>query len=968
MKCGPPSLRKDADEMMSNRNVLVSRYTLFLTIFTVILVCLMIVNTLRQRDLLAKIISRQFGAPVLRRALPLIDGDAFERLVKIPDPENPYYKETCQKLYKLKQESQCLYLYTEAPIENVGWYFIADGSALPGETGFSKLGDADNADITGFVLSKLKNEVMKTQTILPGKLADNGIWGISIMCYAPIINSAGKSVGVIGCDFDAQDIYNEMRKELLQQILIVAMIFAAGLAVSLSLLKLVLKQYRQFNELNIKAQSASAAKSNFLAKTSHEIRTPMNAILGMAELLLRRDISPEAYEDVLSIKHAGQNLLAIINDILDFSKIESGKLEIIPANYQLTSLLNDVINIIRMRITEKAVRFVVNADSRLPNNLRGDVVRIRQVLLNLLSNAVKYTHAGHISLTVTGEMSEKNYIKLCFAVADTGIGIKPEDAKNIFGEFIQLDLEKNQGVEGTGLGLAIGKSLCKLMSGDITIESVYGKGSVFTAIIPQEIRNGEFVAYVPDAETKRTLLLEQRAVNMKSLSESLQNLGVPLTQSSDREFFFNELRSGVYSFAFAPLPAIKQMLEVIESLRLDTVPVLLAELGAVANANIVSVHMPAYALPLANVLNGITEIQDNGKPVVRFSAPDARVLVVDDITANLAVAKGLLAVYQVQVDTASNGPDAVALVKQNSYDIVFMDHMMPGMDGIESTRIIRDMGDTPEEKNALQKLPIIALTANAISGMKEMFLKNGFNDYLSKPIEIPKLDLLMDKWIPQFKKRKEAAQSKQREETRFITIEGVDTILGRAMTGGTETGYKLVLSAFVKDAAERMGLFAAPPGKDTLPLFTAAVHALKSASATIGARTVSEEAAALEADGKAGDIAAIERQLNVFRAHLSELTDNISKSLDAAEKESLAEKSAFLPEAVFLERIHELCKHIKDKNMKSVDEILTSFESETRTAKQQKIIDTISDYVLMSEYESAIQMLSSLYRQEQNGV
>ena len=529
-------------------------------------------------------------------------------------------------------------------------------------------------------------------------------------------------------------------------IIIAAVSLVLGTMLYLVLLHGLCRQHKQFQELQAKAQAASASKSNFLAKTSHEIRTPMNAIMGMTELLLHRDIPADAYQDALNIKHTGFNLLAIIDAILDFSKIESGHIQIHNKQYQLSSLLNDVINIIRVRMTEKPVRFTVTVSSKLPNHLIGDVRRIRQVLLNLLSNALKYTHSGHISLTVAGEhMAGKKFITLRFAVSDTGIGIKQEDIQKLFTEFTQVDAENNaehdHEAAGTGLGLAIGKNLCRLMNGDITVDSTYGTGSVFTAVIPQEIFDMSPLAAVSDAETKATLLFENRAINLQSITASLQNLGVPVTPCANPEIFFRELRKGTYAFAFNPSPLMPQTQRVIAEHNLPTIPVLLADSTTPAPQT-ASVLMPAYALPIAQVLNGMSEPQAAENAITHFSAPHARVLIVDDIAANLTAAQGLLSIYHAVIDAASNGPDAIALAKKTAYDIIFIAHMMHGMDGIETAYVIRSLN------SAYQAAPIIALAAHAATGMKEMFVQNGFNDYLSKPLEIARLTEVMETWIP----------------------------------------------------------------------------------------------------------------------------------------------------------------------------------------------------------------------------
>ena len=722
------------------RNTMIIRWTLLFLLFVLALLTLVIVTSIQQTNFLQGIIYEQFALPAASRAAALINGNDFERLAQSLDSSDPFYDRVRRELSAFKQETQSKYVFVLAAHGQNEFRIVIDASAPPAEKKFSAPGKDE----------KLLARVLREKSPQAGALINSAEWGRVIFYYAPIFNASGEVAGILSCGFDARNTYLAIKRATDSKIIIAVIFILLGIISYLLLLREIFRQYRQFQELHSKAEIASEAKSNFLAKTSHEIRTPMNAIMGMTELLLRRDIPSDAYQDALNIKNAGLNLFATINDILDFSKIESGKIEIAKTTYQLSSLLNDVINIIRIRLAEKPVRFTVNVSSKLPNHLIGDVLRIRQVLLNLLSNAVKYTYAGHISLTVAGEhMVDKKFIKLHFAVSDTGIGIKQEDIKKLFMEFMQVDVEKNQGVEGTGLGLAIGRNLCRLMHGDITVDSTYGKGSVFTAVIPQEIFDMRPMAYVLDAEIKSTLVFENRAINLQSITASLQNLGVPVTPCSNPEIFFRELRKGTYAFAFNPSPLMPQTLEVIKEQQLPTVPVLLADLGTAAATLTASVLMPAYALSIANVLNGIIETQDSEKSIEHFNAPDARVLIVDDISADIAVAKGLLSMYQAAIDIASNGPDAIARVKETAYDIIFIADMMHGMDGVETAYVIRSL------HSGNQLLPIIALTANAVSGMKEMFLQNGFNDSLSKPIEITGLDAIMHKWIPQVKKCKE---------------------------------------------------------------------------------------------------------------------------------------------------------------------------------------------------------------------
>ena len=375
-------------------------------------------------------------------------------------------------------------------------------------------------------------------------------------------------------------------------------------------------------------ERTSRYKSEFLARMSHEIRTPMNAILGMSELAIReRDC-----KHVFTIKKSCTGLLSIINDILDFSKIESGTFEVSPMDYHFTSLIDDVTNIIKIKIQESRLEFRIDIDSQIPNVLFGDETRVRQVMLNILDNAIKYTSKGFVAFSVKGTPVDADNVLLTIEVADSGMGIKKEDIEKLFTDFVQLDPVKNSGIEGTGLGLAIAQRLVKEMGGNISAQSEYGKGSTFTITLPQGISSNTIIGH----------------------------------------------------------------------------------------RSVVSI----------------------------FKAPKAKVLVVDDVPVNLTVAKGLLAMYEVQIHTCINGEEAVEAVQAEEYDLVFMDHMMPGMDGLEATAIIRRL-----KGERFQKLPIVALTANAILGTEEMFLQSGFDDYLSKPINIQKLNAVLVRWIPTEKQK-----------------------------------------------------------------------------------------------------------------------------------------------------------------------------------------------------------------------
>jgi CheY-like chemotaxis protein len=355
---------------------------------------------------------------------------------------------------------------------------------------------------------------------------------------------------------------------------------------------------------------------------------------------------------------------------------------------------------------------------------------------------------------IENDENDENTVILEMEVKDSGIGIKEEDIKNLFHEYMQFDLEKNRGIEGTGLGLAITHGILKEMGGDISVSSEYGKGSVFTLRLPQQIRVGQALASVEEPREKNVLVFEQREVYADSIMYAIENLGVKCTLVSDETEMCKEMSGNEYNFLFVSHGLYKKNKSAISGFGQNAKIVVLTEFGETVSDNkLNALAMPVYSLSIANILNGTTDsfsYTENNEAVVRFTAPEASVLVVDDIVTNLKVANGLLLPYKMRVDLCKSGMTAIGAMQMNRYDIVFMDHKMPGMDGIETTQMIRSMGD---EDPYYKEVPVIALTANAVSGTKEMFLENGFNDFLSKPIDTVKLDAILERWIPKVKQK-----------------------------------------------------------------------------------------------------------------------------------------------------------------------------------------------------------------------
>ena len=647
---------------------------------------------------------------------------------------------------------------------------------------------------------------------------------------------------------------------------------AAGKEKKVSTLGQAKKQLEQksveLEEAISAAEKAESARDIFLTNMSHELRTPINTILGLNELILRESSEEAIKEYALDIRHAGNVLLTLVSDILDFTKLEAGQMELMDGIYDISSLLNDLINGISIQLRKKKLDLELDIAQDIPYKLSGDEIHLRQILGNLLSNAVKYTDRGKVTLHLGWKKVSEDEITIDFTVKDTGVGIKEKNISKLFGVFQRMHTITRNQDDRTGLGLAITNRLVDMMGGKLEVQSTPGKGSTFSFSINQKV--------------------------------------VDKAPLGDFEKQYNESLHSTRSY--------KQ----------------------------------------------------------KFIAPMGRILVVDDNAMNLAVAQGLLKETRLQVDVAGSGGECLELLKRKTYHVICLDHMMPEMDGVETLHAIRALANNPSANT-----PVIALTANAVTGAREFYLKEGFQDYLTKPIDADKFESMLIEYLPDnvvylTQEQNVSGEGQEENETEISVMEsklsgvGFNVRNGLKYMGNDLTLYGKVLQDFHLILKEKEDSLKDFLKKRDMPGYAIIVHSLKGNARNVGADDLADEAFELEKMSKAGQLEDVEVRSPILFNLMKNMRKDLKVYLDSenkADKESADSKEETklkISDDDWKQALRELAGRLDDFDGESVNEKLKELKRFDRPEADKKMLRLCEKAVKDYAYDIALEVVNAV--------
>ncbi len=753
-------------------------------------------------------------------------------------------------------------------------------------------------------------------------------------------------------------------------------------------------KYRNQNEENIKNvisryQKAERTKDDFLANISHEIRTPINTIAGMSEILANEDLKDDVREKVQDLQGASRNLVTLVSDMLDFAEIQSGKLELTESSYNLTSTINDIVNIINNQKKSKEIEFILDIDTDIPALLVGDEQKLKRAMLNILSNAVKFTEVGCVVLEISCRR-ERYGVNLCITVRDTGIGIDSSQLHNVFNSFSMVDTKRNRQEGGVGLGLAIAQAIIEKMGGFISVRSKKGEGSEFQIIVPQKVEQYEpmivlenplrfnVLVYIDMNQFFISAVKSEYGNNIRNITE---NLGIVVHVCRNLNELKRRIERNYITHIFITLYEYTMDESYFNGLAKQTGVVIILEETEdyrVHSDDIIRLYKPFYALPVSIILKGGKRYNNLSRENMNrnmFIAPDAKILIVDDNTINLRVESSLMKNYRFTIDTALSGMEALEKLESKDYDMVFMDHMMPEMDGVDTLHRIRDKAGI-----YYANIPVIALTANAVAGAKEMLIAEGFQDFLSKPVEIASMHRILEKYLPDAKKiydfeddatdvqsgetvynnherdtiyeqlhNPQASVKEPGAETaREDTAADIDEKQGALYCGSLED-FEDILKIHYEDYEENSRKIQAFYDSKDWKNYVILVHGLKSSMKSVGIMKLSDMCLGLELAGKENRIDYILKNHDAMMAEYGRIHDVIGNRLGITQK------------------INADLTNIKNLDEDSLAGLLNRFENAVYSFDEEQMLSILNELMDYKYHETVLaSKLSPLVKKVNN--
>ena len=751
-------------------------------------------------------------------------------------------------------------------------------------------------------------------------------------------------------------------------------------------------KYRNQNEENIKNvisryQKAERTKDDFLANISHEIRTPINTIAGMSEILANEDLKDDVREKVQDLQGASRNLVTLVSDMLDFAEIQSGKLELTESSYNLTSTINDIVNIINNQKKSKEIEFILDIDTDIPALLVGDEQKLKRAMLNILSNAVKFTEVGCVVLEISCRR-ESYGVNLCITVRDTGIGIDSSQLHNVFNSFSMVDTKRNRQEGGVGLGLAIAQAIIEKMGGFISVRSKKGEGSEFQIIVPQKVEQYEpmivlenplrfnVLVYIDMNQFFISSVKSEYGNNIRNITE---NLGIIVHVCRNLNELKRRIERNYITHIFITLYEYTMDESYFNGLAKQTGVVIILEETEdyrVHSDDIIRLYKPFYALPVSIILKGGKRYNNLSRENMNrnmFIAPDAKILIVDDNTINLRVESSLMKNYRFTIDTALSGMEALEKLESKDYDMVFMDHMMPEMDGVDTLHRIRDKAGI-----YYANIPVIALTANAVAGAKEMLIAEGFQDFLSKPVEIASMHRILEKYLPDAKKIydfEDDATDVQSGETVYNDHETIYEQLHNPQASVKEPGAETAREDTAADIDEKQGALycgSLEDFEDILKIhyedyeensrkiqafydskdwknYVILVHGLKSSMKSVGIMKLSDMCLGLELAGKENRIDYILKNHDAMMAEYGRIHDVIGNRLGITQK------------------INADLTNIKNLDDDSLAGLLNRFENAVYSFDEEQMLSILNELMDYKYHETVLaSKLSPLVKKVNN--